>query len=158
MRFCFLFAALVAIVAAAGGCTTPPEAATAEVQALLEVQQDALGRAQRNAARSNETWAEKVRELAKAGIDKDVERKVRAESQPTADWILSAFADRDARLTRNEQAIAEALAKLKDENLGVALEVNGAALDYVREVSERQRRFAQIKALIGIKAKAEAVK
>lgn len=141
------------IVAALAGCATVPPEATAEAQVALEAQAEALSNARENDASERAFWVAQLRDAKKAHVSTLFEARVRAESQPTADWVLSEVSSRDAKI---EALIAEIDAKaamLKDPNLEVAAELGGASLDFVNELSEREKKIAKLRGLLKIGAK-----
>lgn len=141
------------IVAALAGCATVPPEATAEAQVALEAQAEALSNARENAAAALTFWAGQLREAKKAHVSTLFEARVRAESQPTADWVLAEVAARDAKLDAMIAEIDAKAAALRDPNLEVSAELGAAALDYVNEVSEREKKIAKLRGLLKIGAK-----
>jgi hypothetical protein len=141
------------IVAALAGCATVPPEATAEAQVALEAQAEALSNARENAAAALDFWAGQLREAKRAHVSTLFEARVRAESQPTADWVLAEVAARDAKLDAMIAEIDAKAAQLRDVNLEVSAELGAAALDYVNEVSEREKKIAKLRGLLKIGAK-----
>ena len=138
------------IVAALAGCATVPPEATAEAQVALEAQAEALSNARENAAAALDFWAGQLREAKRAHVSTLFEASVRAESQPTADWVLAEVAARDAKLDAMIAEIDAKAAHLRDVNLEVSAELGAAALDYVNEVSEREKKIAKLRGLLKI--------
>lgn len=150
---------LIAALLTLGGCYTPapPPAATAEVAALLDAQAEALARASANSEKTNATWAAELAKAKRIALDDLLERRVRAlvessaDTRPDPEAILREIRQRDEVAAANDAELQATLAKLKDANLATAAEIAAVARSYVAEMTERDRRMAQIRALLKIK-------
>lgn len=142
-----------------GGCYTPapPPAATAEVAVLLDAQAEALARASANSEKTNATWAAELAKAKRASLDDLLERRVRAlveaatDTRPDPEAILREIRQRDEVAAANDAELKATLEKLRDANLATAAEIAAVARSYVAEMTERDRRMAQVRALLKIK-------
>lgn len=136
----------------AAGCAVVPPEATAETQVALEAQSTAIENIRTNSLAALDFWAGQLREAKRAHVATLFEARVRAESQPTADWFLAEVATRDARLDAMIAEIDAKAKQLRDANIDVAAELGRAAIDYVAEVSEREKKVAKLRGLLKIGA------
>lgn len=142
------------LIAGCANAPAPPPEATAEVQVDLEAARDAVANAKANLAAQVAFWSQSLKDAKTAHVQGIFEAQVRAESQPTAEAFLAAVAARDAKL---KSLFAEIDAKARelgvDANLAVADEAVGAGLDYVTEISAREKKVAALRKMVGIGAK-----
>lgn len=162
------FASLVAAVALAafgfalGGCANapaPPPETTAETQVQLEEAHRDLERIEANKARTDAYWAklwgDGVAEIRKRDLQiaaAQLVEKAKAEDRAVTTEEVQALVN--ATLATREADAAEIAATIeaaKDPNLEVAKERINLALDYVTEITERERRVARLRAQIGLK-------
>ena len=145
-----VFSAAALLLFASCSAVTPDE--TALMQVMAEHQAEASVRAKRNADAALDFFAAQwVKE--KFGRQQErFEARVRAESQPTAEWILAQVAARDAFRATVEAEIAAKRKDLEDPNLDVAIELGQGIRDGLTIVTERDRKLAQLRALTGLKA------
>lgn len=150
---------MLCALAVLGGCYTPapPPPATAEIAALVEAQTEALRRAAANSEKTNATWAAELAKAKRASLDDLLERRVRAlveaatDTRPDPEAILREIKQRDEVAAANDAELAKTLEKLHDANLATAAEIADAMSLYVAEITERDRRMAQVRALLKIK-------
>ncbi len=150
---------LLPLLAALGGCLTPPAPpaeTTAATQAQVEALQADLARIAANSARVNAKWAELWGADNAARIRDDLEKKAAAkvaqaaaESRPvTAEEINGIAVDFAATLKAAADAIDATRKAAADPNLDVAAERAALVLDYVAEISARQRALDRARAAL----------
>lgn len=145
-----------------GGCYTPapPPETTAETQVQLEEALRDVERVEASKERSDAYWAklwgEGVAEIRRQELNASVAAlvaKAKAEDRAVTDAEIAALAA--AHVAQREADAAEIAATIeaaKDPNIGVAKERIGLALDYVTEMTEREKAVSRIRARMGVKA------
>lgn len=162
-RWLALWFCPVAVAVLAASCTSapaPPPETTAITQVQLEEAAKDVARIKANKDRTDAYWAKLLGaengKRLKARLEADTVAAVEAaaaESRPFGPADVQALVDAHlARVEASAKEIAATVEAAKDRNLDVVAERIALALDYVTEITERERAVARYRKMIGLDA------
>lgn len=158
-----LLAALCAFASALGGCNgnaiAPPPQVTAEVQVQLEQALEDVERMRGNDERVNAYWAKlwgaQHAARIKASFEgraADLVAKAEAEGRPVSpSEITDLIASHADEVAKSEAEISATVEAATEPGFDVAAERLRLALDYITEITERERALKRTRAAFGIR-------
>jgi hypothetical protein len=145
---------LLAVVALMGaGCAmAPPKEATEDLKLSLTIAEAAVEDAETNAAYKDRVWAGEVAyqtdQRLRVKLDAKLKRALAAESRPTAAELLAIVDGVAVERAKIDAGLKEKLAAFDDENLPVARELIGGALEYADHELAAHRRAEKLRGMV----------
>lgn len=144
---------LLAVVLMGAGCAmAPPKEATEDLKLSLTIAEAAVEDAETNAAYKDRLWASEVAhqtdQRLRVKLDAKLKRALAAESRPTAAELLAIVDGVAVERAKIDAGLKEKLAAFEDENLPVARELIGGALEYADHELAAHRRAEKLRGMV----------
>lgn len=142
----------VVVLMGAGCAMAPPKEATEDLKLSLTIAEAAVEDAETNAAYKDRVWAGEVAyqtdQRLRVKLDAKLKRALAAESRPTAAQLLAIVDGVAVERATIDAGLKEKLAAFEDENLPVARELVGAALEYADHELAAHRRAEKLRGMV----------